>query len=166
MREGNPAHFSCSWHTHSLTPQHIIQTVACGWFNELNGLAGSDKPESQQGKWNRPTGLRGGSEKKRSLPLSNSNLLYQFSCARNCCLKSTWNVLYSYQLSMMLVHCTTDLEHVAPACWSWNNSKQRKINLYSYTCFVRSPSKLYRKTKQNISTPSRQNILIYQNDAF
>lgn len=66
-----------------------------------------------------------------------------------------------------LHHISRDTSmHIAPACWSWNNSKQRKINLYSYTCFVHSPSKFYRKTKQSISTPSRQNILIYQNDAF
>ena len=31
---------------------------------------------------------------------------------------------------------------------------------------MHSPSKFYRKTKQNISTPSRQTILTYQNDAF
>lgn len=41
-----------------------------------------------------------------------------------------------------------------------------KIHLYSYTRFVHFPSKFYRKTKQNISIASRQNILTYQNDAF
>lgn len=54
-----------------------------------------------------------------------------------------------------------------PTMRHFNSSRQpEKIHLYSYTCFMHSSSKFYRKTKQNTATPSRQNILTYQNDVF